>query len=179
MSLINSKGYISELSFKNKLSRFLWAFIYTIAFRTTPRPMHAWRVFLLRCFGADIEKSAKVYASARIWAPWNLILKEGAILGDRVDCYCVAPITIGKKAVVSQDSFLCAATHDHRSMTFTLIARPIYFGDGAWIAARAFVGPGVSIGINSVVGACAVVFKDVPAQSTAIGNPCRILDEAR
>ncbi len=173
MSVINSKGYISELSFKNKLSRFLWAFIYTIAFRSTPRPMHAWRVFLLRCFGADIEKSAKVYASARIWAPWNLILKEGAILGDRVDCYCVAPITIGAHSVISQDSCLCAATHDHRSDVFTLIPKPILIGDRAWIAARAFVGPGVTVGKHAVVGACAVVFKDVSDGVTVVGNPAK------
>lgn len=175
MSAADSEVYSSELSLMNKLGRVLWSIVYAIGFRLTPRPMHSWRCFLLRLFGSEIGQSVKVYSSVRIWAPWNLVIEDGAILGDRVDCYCVAPIKIGKKAVVSQDSCLCAATHDHRTEAFTLIPKPIVVEARAWVAARAFVGPGVSVGAGSVVGACAVVFKDVPAGATVIGNPSHVI----
>jgi putative colanic acid biosynthesis acetyltransferase WcaF len=138
--------------------------------------MHFWRCWLLRLFGAKIGASVKVYASARIWAPWNLSIEDGAILGDRVDCYCVAPISIGAGAVISQDSCLCAATHDHRSDAFTLIPKPIVIAARAWVAARAFIGPGVTVGRQSVIGACAVVFRDVPEGVTVVGNPATVIN---
>lgn len=165
------RTYKSELSMGNKLARLLWGLVAATLFRWSPRPCHHWRVLCLRCFGATIDSSAKVYGTARIWAPWNLTMDAGSILGDRVDCYSVAPIRIGARAVVSQDAALCAATHDHRSEDFTLIPKPITVETCAWVAARAFVGPGVTVGEGSVVGACAVVFKDVPPQMIATGNP--------
>ena len=170
-----SNVYQSELSYKNKFGRFIWEIVQVTIFRFSPRQMHYWRLVLLRLFGAKINRSAKVYGTARIWAPWNLEMGAGAILGDRVDCYSVAPICIGAKAVASQDSCLCAATHDHRSDAFTLISKPIIIEGGAWVAARAFIGPGVRIGEGAVVGAAAVVFKDVLPETTMVGNPAKII----
>lgn len=173
MNDLDGKVYTSELSLANKFARGLWAVIYILFFRITPRPMHDWRCCILRLFGAEIGVGVKVYGSARIWAPWHLRMGDGAILGDRVDCYSVTQITIGAHSVISQDSCLCAATHDHRSDAFTLIPKPILIGDRAWIAARAFVGPGVTVGKHAVVGACAVVFKDVSDGVTVVGNPAK------
>jgi len=173
MNNIDSSVYTSELSLGNKLARVAWGIVYVLLFRMSLRPMHTWRIFLLRIFGAKVGDHVKIYGSARIWAPWNLTIGDAAILGDRVDCYSVAEISIGAHAVVSQDSCLCAATHDHRSEAFTLIPKPIVIKENAWIAARAFVGPGVAVGEHAVVGACAVVFKDVIDGATVVGNPAK------
>ena len=175
MNNMNSSVYTSEFSIGNKLARVAWGIVYALLFRMSLRPMHMWRIFLLRIFGAKVGDHVKIYESARIWAPWNLTIGDGAILGDRVDCYSVAEIFIGAHAVVSQDSCLCAASHDHRSDAFSLISKPIVIKENAWIAARAFVGPGVVVGKHSVVGACAVVFKDVIDGGTAVGNPAKIV----
>lgn len=164
-------AYQSELSPKNKAARLLWGIVQSTLFRWAPRPFHGWRRFWLILFGARVDKSSKVYGSIRVWAPWNVSIGRNAILGDRVDIYSVAPISIGEGAVVSQDSTLCGATHDFRTEAFTLVPKPIFIGQGAWIAARAFIGPGVTVGARSVVGACSVVFKDVPPENIAIGNP--------
>jgi putative colanic acid biosynthesis acetyltransferase WcaF len=163
--------YTSELSLQNKIGRFLWGVVFCTLYRMAPRPCHGWRRFWLRRFGAKLESPCAIYASARIWAPWHLTMRAGSVLGDRVDCYNVAPILLEKGAVVSQDACLCAATHDFRSESFDLKPAPISVGEKAWVAARAFVGPGVSVGAHAVVGACAVVMRDVPESVVMVGNP--------
>lgn len=165
------KEYKSELSIRNRLGRAAWIVVFFTLYKIAPRPFHGWRRFWLCLFGAKIDRKSRVLASARIWAPWNLSMGANSILGDRVDCYSVAPINIMNGAVVSQDACLCAATHDYKSPDFTLVAKPITVHAGAWVAARAFVGPGVTVGEGAVLGACAVAFKDIPDGVTAVGNP--------
>ena len=74
-------------------------------------------------------------------------------------------------SVVSQEAYLCTATHDHREVSFPVIASPIHIGAECWIAARAFVGPGVRIGQGAVVGACSVLLEDVPPATIVAGAP--------
>lgn len=56
-------------------------------------------------------------------------------------------------------------------------AEPIVIGDNVWLGGGVTVLPGVSIGNNAVIGASAVVTKDVPANVVAVGNPARVLRE--
>ncbi|WPJ95016.1 putative colanic acid biosynthesis acetyltransferase [Coraliomargarita algicola] len=172
---LNTPTYQSELTFKNKLGRLLWGIVYVFLFRPSPRVLHGWRCWLLNRFGARVASSAKIYPSARIWAPWNLEIGERAILGDRVDCYSVAPISIGMGAVVSQDACLCGATHNCDSAGFELIPKPIHIGPKAWVCARAFVTPGVTLAEGAVAGAAAVVTKDVTEWQIVGGNPARLI----
>ncbi len=165
------KAYQSELSPLNRCARLGWGVCWALLFRPTPRILHAWRVFLLRCWRAEIGNSVKVYPSARIWAPWNLKMEDNSIMGDRVDCYSVAAVTIGRGVVISQDACLCTASHDFRSPDFDLITKPVVIQDRAWVAARAFIGPGVEVGAKAVVGACAVAFKDIESGVVVAGNP--------
>jgi putative colanic acid biosynthesis acetyltransferase WcaF len=96
-------------------------------------------------------------------------------LANYVDCYNVAPIELEEFAVVSQYSYLCSASHDYNSPQFLLTFSPIRIGRNAWVAARAFIGPGVSIEQGAVVGANACVYKDVAAWTVVGGNPARII----
>lgn len=157
----------------NKLGRVVWGIVWLLLFRPSPRPMHAWRRLLLRRFGARLGRGAKVFSSARIWAPWNLTLHEFATLSPDVDCYCVAPVTIGAHATVSQYAHLCTASHDISDPHMRLTYKPIVVADQAWVCAGAFVGPGVTIGQGAVVGARGVVTRDVPAWTIVAGNPAR------
>lgn len=157
----------------NKAGRVAWAFAWLLLFRPTPRKLFAWRRLLLRLFGADVGRGAVVFPSTRIWAPWNLSIGEEACLSWGVDCYNVAPIRLGKRATVSQRAFLCAATHDIADPGMALVASPVTVGDGAWVCAEAFVGPGVTVGEGAVVGARAVAVRDVPAWTVVAGNPAR------
>lgn len=157
----------------NRLGRVLWGLVYAIAFRPSPRNLHRWRNWLLRIFGAEIHRTARVYPRARLWAPWNLTMGERSCIGDDVDVYCVAPVTLGACTTISQYSYLCAATHDHTDPKHPLVPRPITIGDRCWLAADVFVGPGVNIGDGTVVGARSSVFSDLPDWVIATGTPAR------
>lgn len=154
----------------------LWNICWTLLARPFPRSMFMpWKRFLLRLFGAKISDTVNVYASATIFMPWNLEMKEYACIGPEVDCYNAAPIVIGNNAVVSQRTYLCTASHDISLASHPQIEKPIIIGDRAWVAAEAFIGPGVTVGEGAVVGARAAVFKDVEPWTVVGGNPARVI----
>ena len=165
----------SSFSLAHRLARGLWQLSWAVLARRTPRPLHAWRVLVLRAWGAKIGAGCRVYADAEIWAPWQLTMGDGAVIGDRAEIYNVAPITLGPRSVVSQQAFLCSASHDHRREDFPLTTAPITLGERAWVAARAIVLPGIAIGDGAVVGAGSVVTRDVAAGCTVAGNPARVI----
>lgn len=130
---------------------------------------------LLRAFGARLGVRPHIYAKAVIWAPWKLECGDDVCIADGAEVYNPATITIGSRAVISQGAYLCAASHDYTSDEFPLISKSIVIGEGAWVAARAIVLMGITIGARSVIGAGSVVTKDVPPGVVCAGNPCRVL----
>lgn len=165
--------YKSELSLKNKIGRLLWSFAWCLLFRPSPRPLFAWRRFLLTLFGAKLAPSSVVYSSVKIWAPWNLEMGERSVLGDYVDCYSVDKIVLEEDVTVSQYAYLCAAAHDIESPARDLVHKPIRLERGAWVFAGAFVGMGVTIGEGAVVAARSVVVKVVEPFAVVGGNPAK------
>jgi len=163
----------SPHGWKNKAGRVLWGVVQGTIFRYSPRPLHRWRAMLLRAFGGRVSSRARVYPWAKVWAPWNLEMEEYATLADGVDCYCVDRIRIGAHTTVSQYSYLCGAGHDHTREDMPLTPAPIVIGRHCWIAADVFVGPGVTIGDGTVVGARSSVFRDLPAWKVCVGSPAR------
>jgi putative colanic acid biosynthesis acetyltransferase WcaF len=169
--------YRNRLSLSNRLARAAWNLVWLFLYRPSPNFCFAWRRALLRLFGAVVKEGAHPYPGCRIWAPWNLTMEKHSCLADDVDCYCVAPIKLGAHVTVSQYAFLCTATHDYEDPEFRLLTKPIEIGDYAWIAARAFVAPGVKIGEGAVVGATASVYHDVPEWTVVGGNPARFIKQ--
>lgn len=98
---------------------------------------------------------------------------EGACIADDVDVYCVAPITLGRFATVSQYSYLCAASHDLEDVHHPLTTAPITIEDRAWVAADVFIAPGVTIHAGAVVGARSAVFDDLPEWTVCAGTPAK------
>lgn len=159
-------------SSRETILRVLWI-IGAALFRFSPRPCFAWRRWVLRLFGAKIGQHVHVYPSARIYHPWNLTVGDWSAIGEEVLVYNLGHIKVGQRVTVSHRAQLCAGTHDHTRVDFPLLKQPIEIGDQAWICAAAFVGPGVHVGHGAVVGAAAVVTKDVPGWSIVAGNPAR------
>lgn len=167
--------YVNRFSLKHKLGRLAWNLCWCLLFRPSPRPLVAWRRFLLTCFGARMGAHSNIFPSTRVWAPWNLKMGEHSCLSFQVDCYNVAPVELGDHATVSQYAYLCSASHDISHPHMELTYAPIRIGARAWVAADAFIGPGVEVGEGAVVGARASVFKDVPAWVVVGGNPAKFI----
>lgn len=162
-----------------RITRVLWQLTWLVLFRPSPPPLHGWRCWLLRLFGARIGSSCHVYSDVQIWAPWNLSMSNHACLGRRVNCYSMGSVQLGERVVVSQGVHLCTGSHDYESETFQLFTLPIAIGADAWICTEAFLAPGVSIGAGAVIGARSVVTRDQPAWMVCAGNPCRPIKSRR
>lgn len=162
-----------SFSLQNRIKRALWGISWFLLASWTPAFMHPWRRFLLRSFGARIEGKSDVRGSARVWYPPHLHMAPNTILAAGVNCYNMAPISIGAGSVVSQGAHLCAGSHDIQSPNFQLIAKSITIGENCWVAAEAFIGPGVVIGTDAVLGARAVAFKDLDPGGVYVGNPAQ------
>ena len=176
MKMDSKIGFTSPYTTGNRIRRMVWTICWNVLARPFPKSTFmAWKRLLLRLFGAEIADTAFVYASASVFMPWNLVMKEHSCLASGVDCYNAATVTIGANATVSQRSYLCTASHDITSPAHPQTQRPITVGDRAWVAAEAFIGPGVTVGEGAVVGARAAVFKDVEAWTVVGGNPAKFL----
>ena len=162
-----------SFSFKNRLYRFIWIIVYVLLFKFSPRPLHWWRSFLLRLFGAKIGKGCHIYPKARIWAPWNLEMGGYSCLADEVICESMDKITIGERVVISQGARLITGSHDYENPRFPLYTRPINIKSHVWIASEAFICQGVTIEEGAVIGARSVVTNDIPAWMVCVGDPCR------
>ena len=165
----------SSFSLANRLLRLLWNITWLVLASWTPAPFHGWRRFLLRCFGARIGAGVRVYGSARIWLPANLEMERLSWLGPGVRCYNQGAISIGERTVISQNAHLCASSHDVNDYYFQLILKPICIKANAWIAADAFVGPGVTVGEGAVLGARGVAIRDLEAWTIYRGNPAEVV----
>ncbi len=165
----------SPHSLRNKISRVLWSLAYGFLFRPSPRFCYAWRRMLLRMFGAQIGRNARIHSTVRIWAPWNLTVGTEASIGHDVDCYSVDRLEICDHATVSQYAMLCTASHEITDPHMRLISAPVVIGPQAWVCARAFVSHGVTVGEGAIVGAQSVVTRDVPIWTVVAGNPARVI----
>jgi putative colanic acid biosynthesis acetyltransferase WcaF len=177
VSKVDVANYVNPHPLINKLTRSLWSIVWLLLFRPSPIPLHGWRRFLLRRFNAWVGVGVHVYPSCKIWAPWNLTMEDYSCLAPNVDCYNVAPIKLGKHATVSQYSFLCTASHDIEDPHMRLTTAPITIGEGAWITADVYIGPGITIGEGAVVGVRSSVFKDVEAWTVVAGNPAKFIKQ--
>jgi putative colanic acid biosynthesis acetyltransferase WcaF len=164
-----------SFTLSNRLFRAAWGLVWAVLASWTPPPLRGWRRFLLRLFGAQMGVLADVRGSATVWYPPHLQMADRTLLAERVNCYNMAPISLGEGALVSQGAHLCAGSHDISTPEFQLFAKPITIGARAWIAAEAFVGPGVTVGEGAVLGARAVAFGALEPWGVYTGNPAVLL----
>ena len=149
----------------------LWCSVRILFFQTRwPFPSRL-RVSWLRAFGALIGDGAVIRSGVNISFPWRLIMGHNVWLGEDVGILSLAQVTIGSNVCISQRAFLCTGSHDFRREDFALKTAPITIGDEVWIAASAFIAPGVVIGRGALIAAGAVVFNSVPDGARMFGNP--------
>ena len=166
-------AYVSPWSLREKIGRLAWELVWAALCVWTPKPLNPWRLFWLKRFGAKIEGKPFVHARARIQVPWNLTLHHRSCLGDRANAYSLGKIELGEGSTVAQEAYLCTGTHDFSHSSLRLQVAKISIGRHAFINARAFLMPGVIVGDGAIVGACAVVTRDVAPSMIVAGNPAK------
>lgn len=156
---------------RDKIIRLVWMIVWKLAFRYTPTPLHTYRCWLLRCFGATLGSQNFVYPSAKIWAPWLLKTEDVVTIGPNCEIYNPGGIVLGHHTIISQGAYLCGASHDYDSPDFTYVAKRIIAEPYTWICARAIVLPGVHCSEGSVLGAGSVTSKNLKPWTVYAGNP--------
>ncbi|MEM6910439.1 MAG: WcaF family extracellular polysaccharide biosynthesis acetyltransferase [Verrucomicrobiota bacterium] len=129
------------------------------------------KCLVLRVFGGKVGAGVTIKPRVNIHFPWKLEVGDWCWLGEEVFILNFEPVKIGASACISQRAFLCGGNHDFRDQTFRFRNAPIAIGDGAWVGAQSFVGPGVIVGDEAVITAGSVVTKSVPENEVVSGNP--------
>lgn len=171
------KNSPSVLSRRDKFRRLLWSIVQATLFRFSPAVLQGWRRFLLRAFGADIPAHpafpARVWPDVDIYYPWLLSLGPGSIIGPGCRIYNLAQVKLAAGANLSRHIHVCAGSHDFGRWDMPLLTAPIILEANVWVATDCFIGPGVTIGTQSVVGARSVVMKSLPSDMLCWGHPCK------
>ena len=168
--------YISPVfSTANKIKRACWQLTWLLLCSWTPAPLYFWRNFFVRIFGGHIGADVHIYPTCKIWAPWLLEMDDYSCIGPGVEVYNPGGCKIGRHAILSQDAYLCGATHDYDAENFTYIKKQIIIEAYVWICAKAVVLPGVLCQEGSVLGAASITSKNLQPWSVYAGNPAKFV----
>ena len=156
---------------RNRVIQTLWFLIGLPLLRCSLIPFSAFRVALLRIFGARVGRGVVIKPGVRVKYPWRLSIGNHSWVGE--DCWIdnLAQVDIGSNACLSQGAYLCTGNHDWSDPAFRLIVKPIRISDGAWVGAKSTIAPGVDLGRCSIASAGSVVARPIPDFEIHSGNP--------
>ncbi|WEV59558.1 sugar O-acetyltransferase [Bifidobacterium sp. ESL0728] len=117
-----------------------------------------------------------------IYLDYGLGLKIGERTFINMDLLIVGggPITIGSDCLIGTRCSICTPNHAvpiKPRLEGWQRNEDVIIGNNVWLGSNVVVCPGVTIGDNSVIGAGSVVVHDIPANSVAVGNPCKVIHE--
>jgi acetyltransferase-like isoleucine patch superfamily enzyme len=122
--------------------------------------------------GSAVQMHCRFLNGRKIFLGKRNIINFGCLLDGRK-----FEISTGDDVAIGPEATILTLGHDPQSPTFAPTGGRVLIGAHVWIAYRATILPGVEIGDGAVVGACAVVTKDVPPYAIVAGNPARIIGE--
>ena len=168
LSKFDNSGYYPG---RPKSIQILWYFLGRPLLRASWIPLSSPRCWLLRLFGARVGKRVVIRPGVRVKFPWNLEIGDDSWIGEDVWIDNLAQVTVESDACISQGAYLCTGNHDWTDPAFGLIVRPIAIRAGAWVGARATVGPGVEVSQCAVAAMGSVVAGNLDAYTIYAGNP--------
>lgn len=159
-----------KLSGKTLFYRLAWAMFQPV-FLYTPRQFWALRRLIIILFGGKVDRNVRIESNVRILYPWFLEVGEYTAIARDVIIYNVGQVSIGKRATISHRAHICSGTHNYNDPALALEKRPVCIENDTWLCADTFIAPGVTIGRGAVIGARAVIRRDVSENQVVIGNP--------
>ena len=150
---------------RNKLIEIIWYFIKMFFFLSAFPFPNKLKCFLLKLFGAKIGIGVIIKPRVNIHFPWKLEIGNYTWIGEEVFILNFEKLKIGSNVCVSQRAFLCGGNHDFRDPVMPYRNGPITLEDGSWVGAGCFIGPSVTIGVDTVVAAGSIVSKSINANS--------------
>jgi putative colanic acid biosynthesis acetyltransferase WcaF len=139
----------------------------------------AHRRLVLRLFGARIGSRVAIKPRVRIKFPWRLEVGDDSWIGEDVWIDNLEAVYIGSNVCLSQGAYICTGNHDWGSPTFDLIVKPVRVENCAWIAAKATITPGVTIGEGSVLSMGSVATSDLEPWGIYQGVPAKRVNQRR
>ena len=140
-------------------------------------PSHHVRRFFYRISGMKIGKGSTIHMGARFYNSANIQIGEDSIIGEGAVLDGRGKLIIGNHVDVATDVMIYNAQHDVKDPSFRAICAPVVIEDYVFIGPRAIILPGVTIKRGAVVGANAVVTKDVEQNVIVGGVPAKQIGE--
>lgn len=140
-------------------------------------PSHFIRRFFYRLGGMRIGKGSTLHMGARFYNPENIVIGENSIIGEGVILDGRDKLIIGNHVDIASEVMIYNAQHDVRDPSFRAVQASVVIEDYVFIGPRAIILPGVTVKKGAVVGAGAVVTKDVAEYSIVGGVPARHIGE--
>lgn len=116
---------------------------------------------ILKAFGSHIGENVLIRHRVHIQWPWKLSIGNNSWVGVGAQIINLENVSIGDDVCISQEAMLCTGSHLADTESFEFDNAPITIEDGVWVATRATVLRGVTVGARSVIGATALVTKDI------------------
>lgn len=138
------------------------------------------RWYLTRVLRYRIAPSASIHSGCWVTG-FRLSAGDHSVINRNCRLDARGGITIGSNVSISPECYLISASHDPHSSSFagTNKSTAINIHDYVWLGVRAIVLPGVTVGRGAVVGAGAVVTRDVKPMAIVAGNPARVIGQRR
>ena len=153
----------------------LWYFVGSPLVESHWLPISTLKVWVLRCFGAQIGQHVRIKPGVRVKFPWRLTIGNFVWIGEDTWIDNLAPVTIESHACVSQAVYLCTGNHDWNHPDFQLIPAAIHIQESSWIAAKSIIGPGVTVGKGAVLTLGGVTGHSLEAMTIYAGNPAQAI----
>jgi len=153
------------------LKEVLWYLIKVIFFLSAVPYPNFLKLQLLKLFGASIGKGIVIKPRVNIHFPWKLEIGNDVWIGEEACFLNFEKLSLGSNVCISQRAFLCGGNHDYKDPSMPYRNGPITVQDGVWIGACCFIGPGVTIGYDTVVTAASVVTNNLEPNIIVRGNP--------
>lgn len=140
-------------------------------------PSHHFRRFFYRRFGVKIGKGSAIHMHLKLYNPFNIQIGEDSIIGEDAVLDGRDKLIIGNHVDIASEVMIYNSEHDVRDPSFKAINAPVVIQDYVFIGPRAIILPGVTLKKGAVVGAGAVVTKDVEENTIVGGVPAKQIGE--